>query len=226
MIKVPEIIRQARPSFSPQISMQCPGEQPCIAHSLPATEEDLIGQDWTFPIIVERTPEATSAPRLKIPKDLLGEGTGGTVYRRILQLPQCTPPCPQCPAPQLCAVKRLGRNSVGQVLYAHAGERRHRESSIMQILGKTRVCFAYSMSIYVRAEFSSYFTFEIRNGIAIPKTLSLDINLLSHFMETTRKMISFTLLWSTCLMATLGTTSKPSGARVIQKLLLSKCFMH
>ena len=120
--------------------MQLSGEQRC---SLPATREVLKNQGWTFPEIFERTPEATSAPRSSVPYGLLGEGTGGTVYRRQLQLPRCDPPCQQCPEPQVCAVKRLGRNSEGHVLHAHDPAKRQREQDIMNVLCKQSVCFAY-----------------------------------------------------------------------------------
>ncbi|KAF8417352.1 kinase-like domain-containing protein [Tirmania nivea] len=117
--------------------MQLPGERQCMGCSLPITCEVLEDQKWKFPEIYERTPEATSVPRPSVPSDLLGEGTGGTVYKRELQLPRCLPPCLQCPEPQVCAVKRLGRNSEGHVLHAHSPDRREREKDIMDVLCKT-----------------------------------------------------------------------------------------
>lgn len=189
---------------------------------LPTTWQVLLDQGWIFPDIFERTPEATSIPRPQIPGELLGEGTGGTVYKRQLRLPRCNPPCPKCPVPQVCAVKRLGRNSVGHVLHAHDPERRQREKEIMSVLDKKGVRFAYLI-----AESSSLDHFWPRNGIATQKTLSLDINLLSCSTETMRiNMVSFTLLWSTCPAVTLGTTFKSNGKRVILKFLLNKSFTH
>ena len=108
------------PNGSEVVEPESLDDQLCMGYSLPITPQALIAQNWVFSATFERTPEGASEPRPSIPSDLLGEGTGETVYRRQLQLPQCLPPCPQCP-PRVCAVKRLGRNIKGQMRVAIVG---------------------------------------------------------------------------------------------------------